>query len=988
VEQSATTSRVARNATIVSIFLIAVMLLSMFANVPRHSNHNELLEEPPIFHTEEIPVKLYNIYIDKRNSTAGGDGYLTTKTPNGDQSNESALTDTLEFRTRNLLSDMPIGGRQASGGGGNNWEIPVSIYLRATAGSQGNTATYTFTLRIEDDSGSSETISTAQKDQSACSDLFGCGWNQEIVRMEWIGEQYKTIPSGGALTLSISAESSCEGQSSNPLGGDRCDAQVMWGDPDDSDDYSMMEFWSNAASGSEARIFTEGALWTDPETLQWYPNALADDCQSNCRSMEFKINVINALGREDITQVSVQLRAPDGSYPVDHTFTNAELSSDDGGLVGSYVWSYPSGIPSGVYSLTLSVLDVQGPNPFVFEHEDIVVERYGVDVRNAMGRNTEYIAPDQTTPISLVLRHIGDDGSSIDVELAVQTSLDSSWLAQFDRPEGYTLSDGGNEVTAILTLQAPSELDNSPPRLDISVRAYNSSGAEVHYTTIQIELEKIGVFAPPMLSLWDTDQENQIFNSTRPEAFDHTIPQFVDDLSPPTPFYVELFNTGFDSDSFRFEVTEKPRGTVFYFVDNQTGQIINQDTSDGLWHTPTLPRHTTYTLALYINPSSEPDDPDYGLMEVEFSSAGNSSLSAIVQFTPHRTNGMQAVVEFDCDGAGNGLGHIEYKDCLNDDTDEYIDVRMRIKATQTSGDQTLDSWRIVNPSDYERNAEEEEGRYTLWEYIITDLNNDPMPLFQTTSGESIEFWLEIHLTNQVLADNHTIFLRIEDADNSDPETQRFFDLPISIEVGEGDPELKIVQVSANQPMLPGDSTDYTMRLKNEGNTDMQVVLSATSPDGWTAIAQNPDTQSSLVLVPAFDEITFTLQVTSAADARHGDFHTITVIGKPQSFSTGFSDSYNTESDVDIRVEINDPITRITNELSNMRTSTMMMLAGFVILIVAAIAGRRKHVDEWEEEEEYEDEYDEEFDLPEAVTDTDSVDDEDEDEDLDEIELVD
>ena len=167
-----------------------------------------------------------------------------------------------------------------------------------------------------------------------------------------------------------------------------------------------------------------------------------------------------------------------------------------------------------------------------------------------------------------------------------------------------------------------------------------------------------------------------------------------------------------------------------------------------------------------------------------------------------------------------------------------------------------------------------------------------------------------------------------------------------------------------------------------------MVLSATSPDGWTAIAQNPDTQSSLVLVPAFDEITFTLQVTSAADARHGDFHTITVIGKPQSFSTGFSDSYNTESDVDIRVEINDPITRITNELSNMRTSTMMMLAGFVILIVAAIAGRRKHVDEWEEEEEYEDEYDEEFDLPEAVTDTDSVDDEDEDEDLDEIELVD
>ena len=68
----------------------------MFAAIPTSSNHYELQEESPIFHTGEIPVKLYNIYIDKRNSTAGGDGYLTTKTPNGDQSNESALSETLE----------------------------------------------------------------------------------------------------------------------------------------------------------------------------------------------------------------------------------------------------------------------------------------------------------------------------------------------------------------------------------------------------------------------------------------------------------------------------------------------------------------------------------------------------------------------------------------------------------------------------------------------------------------------------------------------------------------------------------------------------------------------------------------------------------------------------------------------------------------------------------------------------------------------------
>jgi hypothetical protein len=84
--------------------------------------------------------------------------------------------------------------------------------------------------------------------------------------------------------------------------------------------------------------------------------------------------------------------------------------------------------------------------------------------------------------------------------------------------------------------------------------------------------------------------------------------------------------------------------------------------------------------------------------------------------------------------------------------------------------------------------------------------------------------------------------------------------------------------------------------------------------------------------------------------------------------------------------------RITNELSNMRTTTMLMLAGFVILIVAAIAGRRRRAEAWADmEEEYEDELDEEYDLPDAVTEYVAVEPEDEEEDddfLDEIELVD
>ena len=958
--------------TSIGAMLPSSVLPSDLSDVAMYSDHEE----------DEIDVKHYTMFIDKRNSTAGGDGYLTTSQPDSGEKNESALDATLEFRTRYLLNDMPFVGTFAAGGEANEWESVLNIFLKATASQQQQTATYTFRLLIEDDSGNSQTVATAQNELPACTDLFGCGWNEETIKFRWIGSQTKTIPIGGALVIEASAESTCEAQSGGLF--DRCEAEVLWGDPDHSNDYSYLTFMSNAAAGSEVRIYEQGAKWDiDPETNDWYPNADSDE-----RRMEFKVQVINALGREDVHQVKVRLRAPDGSYPVDHIFSNNQLTEDGGVLVASLVWEYPSGIDSGSYELSLTVLDEQGPNPFVFEHDDIIVHQYGVSVTNAAGRNTEYIAPGQVTVVQLVLRHTGADDSSIDVQLEVETTLDGSWGDTFDRPEGYTLQDGGDEVTAQFTLEAPDELGNAPPRIDISIRAKNQSGAEVFYTMYQLSIEKLDVYAPPMLSLWDSDQEVQIYNSTRSEMFDASVPQFVDSMGPPTPFYIELFNTGFDADSFRFEVTDKPRGTVFYFVDNETQQVIQQSTEDGLWHTPVIDHHDTHTIVLYVNPSNEPDDPDYGLMELEFSSAGNSSLSAIVQFTPHRTNGMQAEVVFDCDGASNGLGHVEQENCPNDDADEYIDLRMRVEATQTSGDENqLVDWRIRNPADYERNMEAEEGRYALWDYFITDLEGDPLPMVQLTSGDSFEFWVEIHLTKQVIAANHTVYVRVEEV-TEDAESQRFFDLPISIEVKEGKPDLKIVQVSANQPIVPGESTDYTMRLKNEGNTDMQVVLSADSPGGWSADATNPDTQSSLVLVPAFSEVTFNLKVSSDSSARHGDFYTITITGEPQSFETAFTEEDNAEAEIEVRVEINDPVMRVSNELTNMRLETQLLLAGIVLLAVIGFKGRRGS-DDWDEDDEYhydEEDVEEEFDLPVPVVDEDSG--EEVEEDLDDIELLD
>ena len=967
--------------------LLVLLLFLLSTSTPMLLNpvSEPLAEEAVVFpsdHDQE-QMKLYKIFFDEKNSTVGGDGYLTTKSPDGAQRNSSALSDVIDFRSRTFLTDLTLKGRVSSNPG--EWEVPLHIFLRARSSSQQQTATYTFTLRLEDGSGNTETLSTAQEQQGMCSEIFGCGWNYEIVKLKWIGDRERIIPEGGQITLTVSADASCEGQ-----GGafSRCDAEIMWGDPDSSDDFTLMEFWSNAVADSQVKIHEPGALWTDPEVLEWYPNALPDN-----RQMSLRVEVRDAFGQEDIQQVSVRLRAPDGTYPVDHIFANAELSLDpSGGLVGEFLWSYPSGFEPGTYELSLLIIDTQGPGEFELPHADLTIHRYGLDVRSTDDRTMEYVAPSETTSINMTIRHTGESGS-IEVELDVLTSLDPSWLVTFDRPDGYTLSGGGVEVLAQLIIEAPSELGSTPERIDIAARAFNSSSAEVAFEIYQIQLEKLDVFSPAMLSLWDYDHENQIYNSSRPDEFDSTLPQFVDAFGPPTSFYIDIFNTGFDADSFRFTVSQMPLGTTVFFIDNSTQTVMEIDADDGLYHTGSIDRHTVETIVMKVTPSGVEDDPDSGLVIVSFFSEGNSSLASKVEFTPHRTNGLKGEVVFDCDGAGNGLGHVASDGCLNDDGDEHIDIRMRVKVTQTSGsaDQVKD-WKIVNPADYDRNAEVEDGRYKLWEYIITDSAGNPLPMIQLTLDDSIEFELEVHLTSQVLSGNHTVFLRVEETTDGD-EPDRFFDMPFSIEVGAGDPSLKIVQSSSNQPIGPGGFVNYSMLLKNEGNTDMRVLLTASGPSEWSATAEDSATGSRMLTVPAFDEVTFRLRVSAPESARHGDIHSIEIEGEPYTMDgQSFLDSHNTQKSINIRVEIDEPFSRLTNEILNMRTETKLLLGGFIILGVAAFAGRRRS-EEWEEED-YDDEEEEEvddFDIPEPIADSDFDDDEielaDEEIDDDEIEIL-
>ena len=89
-----------------------------------------------------------------------------------------------------------------------------------------------------------------------------------------------------------------------------------------------------------------------------------------------------------------------------------------------------------------------------------------------------------------------------------------------------------------------------------------------------MDVEEVGVYAPPRLDIYeDEDRQIQIADSNRPDAFDETISHYIDaDMAQVgEPFYIDLFNAGFDTDTYRLTVAEAPSSSWSYsFIDNNT----------------------------------------------------------------------------------------------------------------------------------------------------------------------------------------------------------------------------------------------------------------------------------------------------------------------------------------------------------------------------------------------------------------------------------
>jgi len=913
---------IARTAAFLALLMLAAPLAGVTAPTAALSDTSKSQA------SDDLELKLYTLYLAEANSSSGGDGHITTRVPeSGGQSTASALDSTIEFSTGDLMSMLTINGRPKHGSSSGQFYIPVQLFLRAQ-GPSNSQVTWDITI-----SANGATVGSESWEADACNPGItnSCNFDHELFEVILDDdEEGFEVEDGKEFTVEISAEmTGCE-SGGGPFGSS-CEAEIAWNEIDDeSNRYSQLEVESNAIADSEVILQRDGAELADGAELEWYPNDVLAD-----RTMQFSFDVKSAFGREDMDSVRLLMRDPDGNYRVDH-----EVSSDDDGIrdtsqgiFGEYTWTYPSGLPSGEYSVELEITDVQG-NAFLVEHDPVEMKQWGVAINHREDRTVEYVAPSETTPVPLQLVHRGDSTKSMTVELELLTNLGSAWLVEFDSPGGYTLNSGGDILNPILTITAPDDLTGAPDKIEIrAVAEATIEGVQtvVHQDLLSLDLEKLEVYQPPDVSVWDEDHEVPIANSSRPGDIDATIPRYVED-NQFTTFLLEIFNTGFDTDTFRVDVLKRSKA-IIQIYDNDTGERILEDDGDGTFHIPPLERHSTQILRFNVKPSADREDPDIGMLELEVISTGNASLRTTVEFTIQRTFGIRAEVSQDCDGTP--LGHIQVSLCSSL-SDPEVNLRARITNSMTSG-ASASQWRIINPASLAENTDRN-AAYGQWNYRILDENGSALPTVSLGPGDYTEIFVVVTLTNQVVVGNHTVYLRIiEETSDSNP---RYFDLPMVFEVDADEPDLEIVQVTSNRKLAPGEDYDFQLKVRNKGNSPLIVLLDAEAvgATGWTVDIGGP-TGSRLIELDAFEEVTFHLEVSVPASANNGDQVVVTVTAEPHDTDQSWPEDFTAEEKVTLVVGIDAIFDRLLNEITNPRASTLIVMVVAILLVFGGIQSR-------------------------------------------------
>ena len=949
---------------IVLLFIGSVMPLGGLSN----SSKNTLEDSANIFKASSSNES-YDLFIGAATSESGGDGSISTMEPDGSSQEESILS-TLEFYTNEMISDIQIYGE------GSTPAIEISVYLKFE-GNEGASADINFVLK----SGSSvvESEQITLEDPCTSSNPFGgnsCSYSVNIINIE-IPSSGFTVENGKRLGLEVDASiDGCQGSGIGGGDGD-CDVMMQYGDIDSTNSFSKIEVRANALSQSAVKVHMTGSGWTDSEVLEWSPNH-----RSEFRTMQFTLQIKDSFGRDDIETVNLIMSTNSGATVVfNKEFEDDDLILDNDGLVGNYTFTYPLGIDPGDYDVLLEIQDIQG-HTVLFQHQGVVFVEHDIYLTLPSTQpDTVLIAPGMTSSVEFLVEHTGSDSSDLQVVFDLARSLPSTWSESWDKPGGYSLNGGGSSAKPILQIDVPNgDLSTGPDKLEIEARAFadiDGTTTEVAVIEIVLDIEEVGVFAEPRISIFeDFEHQIQIVDSTRPEFYDETLSHYVD-ADEVGDFFIDVFNSGFDSDTFFIRVNAMPTSWQYKFYDNDTGLELTEEGINSV--TPSIGSHDILTIRMDLFPPAEREAQDIGLVSLQITSAGESDLRTDVSFTVHRTFGILAEVISDSD-AGE-LGRVE-----SVDPGDTVSYSVRVTdSTDTVGQTT---WKLINPKDLERNKDIDIG-YTNWDYSITDSSQNDVIVVSLESGSYADIELEIELPSNVEAGNHTVYLQIREEGVESSEA-RYFDLPVTVEVSEEvqPGNLPITQKSEFTRFSSEEKKSIEFRISNDNNVQLDVFIELEEPEGWEGEISASSTQVGggflFLTLPAYSSKDFFVELTAPSNLKDGSEVDFTLKVTPMDDEVPYAEEFNQISKFTFKTECRG-VSCLLNEIYQPEPQTIALFAGLLAILFLAVYRRGRYNSSnyliEEVPQELEMEPDEGLDIPEPVSE-DSL------EDDDDLELLD
>ena len=926
------------HATSVNRILPVLLVVILFGSVlplsapsiPASDVEQELAEQSAVMPSGSdcSSCQSYDLYLDESTSETGGDGSITTEEPSGSHQELSALGG-IQFRSNEMISDLAVHGRD------NTDKVTLTVFMQFK-GTEGSTADVTYSL----DSGGSEIDSVSETREDPCtSNALGtssCPWVTTTIDFE-IPSTGFMVESGEQLELNIDAQATCESNTGG-FGGGSCEVNVAFGDVEDTSGTSKLELKANALADSSVRVHRPGASFLDQEITEWSPNHRPD-----FRTMQFTVDVRDAFGRDDIQGVDLIMSTPNGANSVfDKSFEDNDLKLDNEGLIGNYTWTYDSGISAGEYPLRLEISDVQG-HTLVFEHSGITFIEHDLYLSLPSSQpDTVLIAPGQTSSIEFLVEHTGSTSAAMNVKFdLVGSPFPSSWSDPiWDSPDGVDLNGGGTFARPILSFDVvDGDLTNAPSSIEIEARAFaqiDGVQREVALATIVLSLEESEVLSPPRIAVFeDFEHQIQIADSTRPDAYDETLSHYVDAGETKGEFFIDVFNAGFVTDSFRIRVTDVPISWQFKFFDNDTGMELTEESIYSI--TPDIGSNQILTVRMEIYPPSERDEQDIGLVQFTVASTSDTELSTEVAFTVHRTFGI--LVEVIADSDGGTLGTVGP---VSPGSSMYYNMRIT-DSSETLGQTT---WRIQNPADLDRNLEEPDGNpdYGTWDYSLSNGSETNIVVVYLEPDEYVDVKLDITLRSKVEAGFHTVYVRVIE-EGVDSEEARYFDLPITVEVRDDVQPGQLEITDSSSEIIQFESSkerNINFKIDNQNNIPLDVVITLDEPNGWEGLIKASSGQNGgsflLLTLPAYSSKDFSVSVTPPANLKDGDEATFTLTVTPMDEEVPYDSEYTQVMSFTYQTKCSGA-SCLVNEILSPEPQTIALGLGLAFVLIFAVYRR-------------------------------------------------